>query len=120
MALEVTQVLQQQHRLMRRGAEVRSEQTDARAQARKVAAELQAQQQPTADDVRRSIEELRRMTQTFNKRLSFSFNEDLGQLIVKVIDRNTDTVIKELPPAELQRVHVRIREAIGLLLDETI
>ncbi len=40
-------------------------------------------------------------------------------MVVKVIDGNTDKVIKELPPKELQRVHMRIREAIGLLLDES-
>jgi flagellar protein FlaG len=55
-----------------------------------------------------------------NKRLSFSVNRELDQVVVKVIDRSTDKVIKELPPEELQRMHVRIREAIGLLIDEEI
>ena len=55
-----------------------------------------------------------------NKRLSFSLNRELDQVVVKVIDRKTDKVIKELPPEELQRMHVRIREAIGLLIDEEI
>ena len=62
--------------------------------------------------------DLEHVSATFNKRLSFSINEKLGQVIVKVIDTSTDTVIKELPPEELQKVHERIREVIGLLLDE--
>jgi len=41
-------------------------------------------------------------------------------VVVKVIDGETDKVIKVLPPEELQRLHVRIREAIGLLFDEKI
>ena len=41
-------------------------------------------------------------------------------MVVKVIDKETDKVIKELPSGELQRLHVRIREAIGLLIDEEI
>lgn len=54
----------------------------------------------------------------FNKRLSFSINEKLDQVVVKVIDTDTDKVIREIPPKELQHVHERIREVIGILFDE--
>ncbi len=62
--------------------------------------------------------DLQRVSATFNRRLAFSVNEKLGQVVVKVIDTDTDKVIKEIPPAELQHVYERIREVIGLLLDE--
>ncbi|MFW6312529.1 MAG: flagellar protein FlaG [Spirochaetota bacterium] len=78
--------------------------------------------QPASNDVRLEtlVSELQSVTSALNRRLSFSINRDLGQVVVKVIDRKTDKVIKELPPEELQRLHVRIREAIGLLIDEEI
>ncbi|MFA7565698.1 MAG: flagellar protein FlaG [Alkalispirochaeta sp.] len=72
------------------------------------------------EQIKQLTQELRNVTRAFNKRLSFSYNDKLDQMVVKVIDRETDTVIKELPPSELQRVHLRIREAIGLLLDESV
>lgn len=117
MALEITQVLQQQQ--ASHGTARRVSHLEAQNRARQVAERLR-EQQPTTEDINRSVEELRRVSRSFNKRLSFNFNEELGQMVVKVIDRNTDKVIKELPPAELQRAHIRIREAIGLLLDETV
>ena len=43
-----------------------------------------------------------------------------SDVVVKVIDRETDTVIKEIPPRELQIVHARIREALGALFDVQI
>ncbi len=55
-----------------------------------------------------------------NKRLRFSVNKELNQVVVKIIDSTTDKVIKEIPPKELQKLHVRVREAIGLLIDEEI
>lgn len=119
MALEVTQVLLQQQPRQRSNADIRITHAEAQDRARRVVEKLQ-EQQPTPDDIRRSVEELRSVSRNYNKRLSFSLNEELGQMVVKVIDRNTDKVIKELPPAELQRAHIRIRQAIGLLLDETI
>jgi flagellar protein FlaG len=64
------------------------------------------------------IEELVDVSAAFNKRLSFSLNEKLGQVVVKVIDTDTDKVIREIPPAELQHVNERIREVIGILFDE--
>ncbi len=119
MAMEITQVLQGSQPVVH--ADVLG--SDSSNQMREAAAlREQARQQHlelTREQVRQYTEELRRVSQAFNKRLSFNYNEELGQMIVKVIDRDTDKVIKELPPSELQRVHLRIREAIGLLLDES-
>ena len=60
------------------------------------------------------------VSRAFNRRLKFSVNRELNQVVVKVVDKATDKVIKELPSEEVQRLHVRIREAIGLLIDEEI
>lgn len=64
------------------------------------------------------IAELSDVSAALNKRLAFSINDKLGQVVVKVIDTSTDKVIREIPPAELQHVHERIREVIGILFDE--
>ena len=74
----------------------------------------------SADRIEEFADELMRITQVFNKRLKFTINRELDQLVVKVIDGNTDEIIKELPPEELQKLHIRIREAIGILIDEEI
>ena len=71
-------------------------------------------------DINQVAEDLQAVSRAFNRRLQFSINRELNQVVVKVIDRQTDKVIKELPSEELQRLHVRIREAIGLLIDEEI
>ncbi len=75
---------------------------------------------PSTIEIEASIAELERVSGALNRRLKFSINRDLGQVVVKIVDASTDKVIKELPPRELQRLHVRIRETIGLLFDERI
>lgn len=62
--------------------------------------------------------ELTKVSAAFNKRLTFSINEKINEVVVKVIDTDTDKVIREIPPAEIQHVHERIREVIGILFDE--
>ncbi len=68
-------------------------------------------------------EQLRQLEKTFlafNHRVQLSVNEQINQVIIKVVDAETDTVIKEIPAAEIQHLIAKIREAIGLLVDEKI
>lgn len=72
------------------------------------------------EEVQRMLREIVNFSDTFNRRLKFSVNRELNQVIVKVIDRETDKVIKEIPHEGLQRLHMRLKEAMGLLFDEEI
>jgi flagellar protein FlaG len=64
--------------------------------------------------------DLEKVSLAFNRRLQFVVDQGSNQVIIKVIDKETDKVIKELPPEELQRLHSNIKEAIGLLFDEMV
>ncbi len=90
----------------------------ARAAAKAAAERAAAQQRQAAREP--LLSDLEQVSGVFNHRLKLSVNNELDRVIVKIIDRDTDKVIKELPPAELQRVYSRIREAIGLLVDTEI
>jgi len=64
--------------------------------------------------------DLERITVAFNKKLKFEVNHQSKEIIVKVLDPETDKVIKVLPPEELQRLHSKLKETIGFLFDERI
>ncbi|MDR2543691.1 MAG: flagellar protein FlaG [Treponema sp.] len=66
------------------------------------------------------IVDLERIGQAFNKKLQFVVDHTSNEVIVKVIDKETDKVIKVIPPEELQRLHRNLKETIGLLLDEMV
>lgn len=74
----------------------------------------------TVEELRKSLDVLEDTFLLFNRRLKFSVNEAIDRVVVKVVDGNTDKVIKEIPPEEIQRLIVRIKETIGLLFDEQI
>jgi flagellar protein FlaG len=71
------------------------------------------------EDLKTMIRDLQRVSEAFNRRLSFSMNEKLGRVVVKVIDNDTDKVVREIPPTELQHCYERIREVLGLLFDKS-
>ncbi|MDR0623509.1 MAG: flagellar protein FlaG, partial [Treponema sp.] len=64
--------------------------------------------------------DLGRISLAFNKKLQFVVDHQSHEVTVKVIDAETDKVIKILPPEELQRLHNRIKETIGFLFDERV
>ncbi|MDR2741810.1 MAG: flagellar protein FlaG [Treponema sp.] len=67
-----------------------------------------------------TVKDLERLSLIFNRKLRFHVDQESHEVIVKVIDSETDKVIKVLPPEELQRLHSRVKEAIGFLFDEQV
>ena len=50
-------------------------------------------------------------------KLQFSVNKELGKVIIKVVDKNADKVLKEIPSADMQQVQLALRRNLGLLVD---
>jgi flagellar protein FlaG len=71
-------------------------------------------------DIQASLQALERTSLAFNRRLRFYVNEEIDRVVVKVVDAETDKVIKEIPSEEVQDLAARIEKAIGLLVDEVI
>jgi flagellar protein FlaG len=70
--------------------------------------------------VQAAVADLEQIGLVFNRKLKFVVDNNSRDVIVKVIDRETDKVVKELPPEELQRLHSDLRETIGFLFDERV
>ena len=89
-------------------------------QAQAASARQTAEKVLSQEDVEKYLKDIIRMSSLFNRRLKYSVNSELRQVTVKVIDRETDNVIKELPPEALQKLHRNMREALGVLIDQQI
>ncbi|ULQ59759.1 flagellar protein FlaG [Brucepastera parasyntrophica] len=70
--------------------------------------------------LRDAVAQIQNISDMFDRRLQFLVSTDLEKVIVKIIDSNTDKVIREIPSAEIQKLQARIKETLGLLFDETI
>ncbi|MDL2228914.1 flagellar protein FlaG [Treponema sp. OttesenSCG-928-L16] len=73
-----------------------------------------------AVDIDSTTADLEKISIAFNRKLKFVVDHESKEVTVKVIDPETDKVIKILPPEELQRLHYKIKEAIGFLFDEKV
>jgi flagellar protein FlaG len=74
----------------------------------------------TSQNLHQVTADIEHVSLTFNKKLQFVVDQRSQEVIVKVIDKETDKVIKVLPPEELQRLHRKLRETIGFLFNERV
>jgi len=80
----------------------------------------QYSEQDLEDEVRESVKDVNEIVDKVKEGLSFQIHEDTEKMMVKVVDLNTDEVIKELPPEEMLDLQARIHEMVGILIDETV
>jgi flagellar protein FlaG len=52
--------------------------------------------------------------------LQFSIHESTGRTIVKVVNKETDQTIREIPPEELLNLAAKLDEMLGILFDEKV
>lgn len=53
------------------------------------------------------------------KELRYNINAELDQVVVSVIDSNTNKVIKEIPSAQIQIMKERVKDVLGNFINET-
>lgn len=56
----------------------------------------------------------------FNRDLRFEVEPNSKQVQIKVVDPQTEKVIREIPASEILKFQVRFRDLVGMLLDEVI
>lgn len=66
------------------------------------------------------LKKIMRLTSTLDRRLKISVDYETNNVIVKVVDKETDKVIKEIPPEGLRLLYMRIKETGSFLVDEEI
>ena len=77
-------------------------------------------QKELEEEVKESVKDVNEIVNQVKESLTFQIHEDTEELMVQVIDVNTDEVIKELPPEEMLDLKARIHEMVGILIDEKV
>ena len=74
---------------------------------------------PSADvegeEVEEIVEELNELAQQIERQLQFSVDEDSGRPVIRVIDTETEKVIRSIPPEEILTLRRRLNEVQGVL-----
>ena len=71
------------------------------------------------EQVKRAVEELNKLSGNFNEKVQFSLDDKTNRVIIKVMDRDTNEVISEIPGKYSIRLLEHFREYMGLFIDES-
>ena len=52
--------------------------------------------------------------------LQFSVHEDTGRTMVRVVNKDTDRLIREIPPEEVLDLAAKLEEMIGMVFDKKV
>lgn len=74
----------------------------------------------TKAKVQEAVNMMNEILETNNNTSKFLYHEGLDRYYVTVVDKNTEEVIKEIPPKKLLDAFYEMQKMIGMIVDEKI
>lgn len=97
------------------GQAPRQAQATEDANVAKRPAEAATEQEPLED----VVTDLNNLVRELHRELQFSVDEDSGSTVIKVVDRETDEVVRQIPSEELMHLRKRLKEAAGVFFQDS-
>ena len=69
-------------------------------------------------DVISAIEKANKHIRTYDRRLEFSIHKETNQIMVKVINTENDSIVREIPSEKVLDMVAHMWEVAGILIDE--
>lgn len=72
------------------------------------------------EKLQESVEVLNKTVNVIDKKYEFYIHKETDRPVVRVLERATGEVINQIPPDEILNIITRIREIIGVFIDERV
>jgi|YelNatPaOPRAMG01_1025707.scaffolds.fasta_scaffold50731_2 flagellar protein FlaG len=72
------------------------------------------------EETKKLAEEIQRYLSEVNVSLSFDVDDKTHDVVVKVINRETGKLIRQIPPEELLKLRQKLEELVGVMLNKKI
>ncbi len=73
---------------------------------------------PSADEIKSAINQANRRAKFGHANAEFSYHEETKRISIKIVDQDTNEVIREIPPEETLDMISRMWELAGIIVDE--
>ena len=93
----------------------RLEKEDPRATAE---AEQKQKEVASPDEVKELIKEAQGFLEDLQVRLNFDVREETGDVVVRVLDKETEEVVRQIPSEEVVKLREKLVELRGVLFDD--
>ena len=76
------------------------------------------EQQLSEDEMNEMMQELNELMDRINCNLQFKYHKEVNLFSVKMIDKSTNEVIKEMPPEEMIDSMIKAKDWLGAFIDK--
>ncbi len=75
--------------------------------------------EPGKSDILNVIGKMNNSFENISEKVSFSYHEENDRIIIKVIDKETREVVREIPAKDIVKLSEHLKEYLGMLVDES-
>lgn len=78
---------------------------------------VQASDQMTSRDVKEVLESFQDLSNTIQTKLNFTVHEENNEIVIKVIDKESNKLIRQFPSDEMLNLQDKMRDMAGFLFN---
>ena len=74
----------------------------------------------SAEEIKKDLDVINSQLKIMNRSIQFSIDDSSHDIVVKVVDKESGEVIRQLPPESAIRLREHMAEAAGLIVEEEV
>jgi flagellar protein FlaG len=82
--------------------------------------EVKSNDNPSKEAVERAVQKASELARSLSRKLSFTYDDRIEKIIVRVMEGETDKIVRQIPTEEMIRLSVRMDEIMGMLIDQDV
>ena len=99
---------------------VKQAEAAAQVEEQRIAQQQESEKPIGNEELESVVTEMNSVAQNLQRDLLFSVDEKSGGTFVKVIDKETEEVVREIPSKEVREIKARLEEVAGLIFKQSV
>ena len=75
---------------------------------------------PSREALEKAVQRASELARSLSRKLSFSYDDRIDKVIVRVMEGDTDKIVRQSPTEEMIRLSVKMDEVMGMLIDQDV
>ena len=79
-----------------------------------------ADEKPSREAVEKALVKANELARKFSRELNFTYDDRIDKIVVKVMEGDTEKVVRQIPPEEMIRLSVKMDDLLGMLINQDV
>ena len=77
-------------------------------------------ERPSREAVEKALVKANELAKSLSRKLNFSYDNRIDKVVVKVMESNTEKVVRQIPPEEMIRLSMKMDDLLGMLINQDV